>query len=687
MKKYCALILAFVLFVLSALPALADAAPVDAEEAIPFVATVDEDFEGGILIVCIKKEYSVPNKVWQMSQFGNPEHITSYADLTACDDSKVITSNIQNENFRQILEIHLDTVDKQIALNVAATFSESPYVYSVSVNHIYELDFETPVSSEDSGVALSSNIVSANEFESTYRQITEDPFIDSQYSIFTTYANRAWAITTGSSTIKVGVIDTGIDPIPDLENNLYQAYNLSGFSYNDSATSEVPTESFYDADYDTHHGTRVASVIAAEQNDIGISGIAPDIKLVSLRVAYNNSDNINDFGVARAFVLAQNLSLPIVNFSINNSDDRTSINTNEQDLLTGLDIYADAGWLVAMQNYTGLIVNSAGNNDCSLFPSDDPVDVDDEETPIYPGKFKDNGLNNIIVVGSVDEYNEWDVSNWGDEYVDLMAPGVYITTAYGEVERDSNGTITSIQSYYDAISGSSFSAPMVAATAALLLSYNPNLTVQQLKNAILNNVTVVDELSDKCITSGILNVNDALLSIGPAMYNYCISISTNNNAVSSAFNITTDFPADELRLTDVYVNSWIKSGFYYGIDINEETGHIDMFFGSNRDTVSADTVVFEFWFAAPADSITDKFSVVNGELTTTTNNTTLSGVAFLLGDGGRTGTTDSVVSWIDFCLQCNSFMQAVDVNRDHVINNDDKVRAQQYLNGEIKSLF
>ncbi|MBR4868403.1 MAG: hypothetical protein IKU10_04530, partial [Clostridia bacterium] len=96
MKKTIAIILALLIVLGSALTVWADNSVVEAEDALPFFTTIEDDFEGGILIVYIKKEYSYPNRFWCMDDFGVDEYIASYVDLTATSDENVLASYLGN---------------------------------------------------------------------------------------------------------------------------------------------------------------------------------------------------------------------------------------------------------------------------------------------------------------------------------------------------------------------------------------------------------------------------------------------------------------------------------------------------------------------------------------------------------------------------------------------------------------
>lgn len=123
--------------------------------------------------------------------------------------------------------------------------------------------------------------------------------------------------------------------------------------------------------------------------------------------------------------------------------------------------------------------------------------------------------------------------------------------------------------------------------------------------------------------------------------------------------------------------------------IDFEQGTIDMYFASATIALPKDTVVFEFWFAAPANSISQPFMTLEHRFAASSTGNGVFGSRFLLGDMGGIGEiTSSALFWVDFVMQqTDGYAAAVDVNRDHVVNLDDKVRLQQYLSGEIKSLF
>ncbi len=148
----------------------------------------------------------------------------------------------------------------------------------------------------------------------------------------------------------------------------------------------------------------------------------------------------------------------------------------------------------ALENYSGLLIASAGNAG--------------NVKPSHPAKLM---LDNIISVGGTKANSDLkaESTDWGDnysscygtDYVNLFAPGTEM------ISTNNNGGYN-----YNAW-GTSFSAPLVTGTAALLKAVKPNLTTSEIKNAILNNVDKVSELSDKCTSGGRLNTYKALLKV------------------------------------------------------------------------------------------------------------------------------------------------------------------------------
>ncbi len=298
---------------------------------------------------------------------------------------------------------------------------------------------------------------------------SNDPSLTNQWGLEKIKAYDAWGITTGSSSVTVGHLDSGINNThPDLANNVM----AGGYA----ADSENPNS-------DTAgHGTTTAGVIGAVGNNaIGGSGVCWNVNIVSLKVGKGSSDEIPQL-VIEAINYAKSHNIKLLNFS--GGFYESGIGQYQEELKN------------AIQAYNGLIVVAAGNSNYNI------VAENGSGTKLYPQSFD---LDNILVVGATDSNdNKSDFSNYGQTTVDLFAPGNSIYTTYSY---HNSGTVYNT---YGSFSGTSLAAPFVTGVAALLLSMEPNLTAAQLKARIMQNVDAVPALSNLCVSGGRLNAKKAV---------------------------------------------------------------------------------------------------------------------------------------------------------------------------------
>ena len=169
------------------------------------------------------------------------------------------------------------------------------------------------------------------------------------------------------------------------------------------------------------HGTHIAGIIAAEDNDIGIVGIAPGCRLLNVKVADDRGRcDVSD--LAEGIVWAVDNGADVINISI-------EIKESSPDLEEAVQYAWDHG---------ALIIAAAGNSG--------------SQNPVYPAYYE-----NCIAVAAVAEDNSLaPLSNRGG-WIDLVAPGFQI---YSTLPDDSYG--------YE--SGTSFAAAHVSGIAALLFS-------------------------------------------------------------------------------------------------------------------------------------------------------------------------------------------------------------------------
>ncbi len=241
-------------------------------------------------------------------------------------------------------------------------------------------------------------------------------------------APSMWNITNGTG-IKIAVIDTGISKKhPDL--NIAGGINLvgkkKGRNYNG----------------DNGHGTHVAGIIAARNNNIGVVGVAPDAQLYAVKALDKyGSGYISDVIEAIEWAVLNNMS--IISMSL------------------GTPQYSQALEEVCNTAYANgvLLIAAAGN-------SGDGNAFTDEV--MYPAKF-----DSVIAVGAINRNDTAPYFSASGPEVELAAPGVEI---YSTWPRDT----------YTYASGTSMAAPFVTGVAALYWSENQSLSNSELRELLRN---------------------------------------------------------------------------------------------------------------------------------------------------------------------------------------------------------
>ena len=215
------------------------------------------------------------------------------------------------------------------------------------------------------------------------------------------------------------------------------------------------------------HGTHVAGIIAAIRNNgIGMNGIADNVLIMPI-VATTAVGDERDKDVANAIRYATDNGAQIISMSFSKTFSADKAMVDEAI------VYAEAHHV--------LVVHCAGN---------DGVNIDSSYNYHYPVAEYENGnrAGNFITVGwnrpLFDYRLAHPYSNYGKMNVDLFAPGSDI---YSTVP--GNG--------YDLKSGSSMSAPVVTGVAALLMSYFPQLSIQQVKAILIQSAYRPEQLVNR----------------------------------------------------------------------------------------------------------------------------------------------------------------------------------------------
>jgi subtilisin family serine protease len=303
-------------------------------------------------------------------------------------------------------------------------------------------------------------------------------------------APEAWEIDQGNPEVIVAVIDTGadmdhVDLVANIWTNLGE---IPGNGIDDDGngyTDDVHGYDFHNNDGDPSddqgHGTHCAGTIAAEANDVGVVGVAPNIIIMPLK--FLDSEGSGSFSNAvLAIDYAEEMGAHVISASWG-----------------GYTYTIDTSMTNAIDDFSGVFVAASGNDNINL----------DTYTlwgilPIYhaPASYPNES---IVSVASIDLGGDLSsFSNYGMITVDLVSPGRNILST---IPDDTYGTK----------SGTSMATPHVAGVVALMISHEINLNGYYERG----NMQLIDDLFDATVydsryssivkTGGCLNAYEALL--------------------------------------------------------------------------------------------------------------------------------------------------------------------------------
>lgn len=313
-------------------------------------------------------------------------------------------------------------------------------------------------------------------------------------------ATFAWERTTGSQSVVVAVLDTGIDyNHPDLQANIWtNPGEIAGNQIDDDENGfvddihgwdfanddPIPLDDDVDGNNEplagVGHGTHVAGTIGARGNNaLGVVGVSWDVSLMAVKVMRGKFGNLSDI-------------IAGINYVTMMSEAGTNVRVLNASLgVSGAGAYSQAQHdaIEAAGEQGILFVAAAGNES-----------TDNETNHHYPSDYT---LDNILAVAATDRNDElWyenatDGSNYGAVSIDLAAPGAEILSTWTE-----DG--------YAYAWGTSMAAPHVAGVAALAWSLFPNASLATVRTAILSGVDVLTSLDGKVATEGRLNADGTL---------------------------------------------------------------------------------------------------------------------------------------------------------------------------------
>jgi subtilisin family serine protease len=290
----------------------------------------------------------------------------------------------------------------------------------------------------------------------------------------------AWGKTHGSEKVVVAVLDTGVDYThADLVENMWTRPE-SMPQYADDELGSFDDQHGFDADVneadpmdENGHGTHCAGIIGAEgDNGEGIAGINWHVRIMPLKFLGKGG-----FGTTKNAIEA-------INYAIDRK--QKGVNIRVINASWGSTQYSRAleDAIRAAGEQGILFVAAAGNSS-----------TDNDKRAHYPSNFD---LPNVISVAAMDRMDAiTSFSNYGAKTVHIAAPG-----------RDIHSTWLNDE-YRDA-SGTSMAAPQVSGVAALILSSEPGLSVEKLRDRLLKTADPIPALKGKVSTGGRLCATGAL---------------------------------------------------------------------------------------------------------------------------------------------------------------------------------
>ena len=353
-------------------------------------------------------------------------------DTTVVYDEPLPLNTAEILNTEALSEDHVRTLKGTVAYGtdiekLCDTLEQRPDILAADPNYIQTIDTVTlPAESEKTGDAY-------NAF-GWYKKSLSLP--------------QAWlaADSLGSEDVTVAVLDTGVNTAhKEFEGAIWSEGDIDGYNaLNDSA----------DVTDTNGHGSHVAGIIAMRANDFGYVGIAPQVKIMPVKIA-------------SGITMTDDAILKGLNFAVENGADVINMSFSGGSLS---DTMAVAYQRAARK---AVLVGAAGNSG-----------LDAAVAPQYPA-----ACNGVIGVMSYGEYTEQARSHYtldtdalssfsnydpSGKYYQIAAPGVEIV-----------GPAHNSTTAFAYKSGTSQATPIVAGTAALYLSVHPEASPYQVKNALL----------------------------------------------------------------------------------------------------------------------------------------------------------------------------------------------------------
>lgn len=384
-----------------------------------------------------------------------------------------------------------------------------------------------------------------------------------QWGLNSVRAPEAWNAGYSGEGVVVAIIDSGVQTDhPDLSSNIWvNADEIAGDGIDNDGNGYIDDRlgwDFVDNDanpYDLNgHGTHVAGIVAAHQNNVGSTGIAWSANVMAIRV-------LDDEGAGTTFDVAQG-----IRYAVDNGAQIVNLS------LGGVFSSSIQSAIAYAAQHNVFVVAASGNAGAS--------------EPGYPGLHSES-YTNVISVGAYDSNHR--IASFSNRVgvsaaIQVDAPGVSIYSS-----------LTTNRYGYQ--SGTSMSSPAVAGVAALILSANPDLTALQLRRTLIEGA--VNEIAGSDSIGGV----NAAHSI-PLAINYAAVFSSSASADQPESDAT-DHSLPQTDIVDTAViDTWavfaqLQSGTQLHTVVSSDfvpsTAGLNASSSPNLNQMVVDAVVSQQW--------------------------------------------------------------------------------------------
>jgi len=313
----------------------------------------------------------------------------------------------------------------------------------------------------------------------------DEPYFPYQWGMLAIHAPDAWDAGYEGKNATVFILDSGIDADhEDLAPNLIKSLS----------TSFVPGESYNVGDSTFFsHGTHIAGIIAAADNQYGLIGVAPEAKIVAVKVI-SEKDESGDFSwINEGIIYAANKGADVINLSLGATFSKNGFFLDENNQLQKVPAIYIQYWIQAQQraiDYAykkGVTIVCSAGNEYANADGDGSILIAPAEMNhvIAVSATAPNLLVHDIPIGTEPDYDiPASYTNYGKSLIDLAAPGGDINF-YPNPNYLYNMVLSTSSRGFAFAAGTSMAAPHVAGVAALIIGKNgghmsPHMVTKQL---------------------------------------------------------------------------------------------------------------------------------------------------------------------------------------------------------------